>query len=88
MRDGELSVRDHGPGIEAPDLPFVFERFYRAPAARAMAGSGLGLAIVRDVAQEHGGRVRAQGAPGGGTRLSLWLPVSEPAAPAPAHANS
>src|SRR5262249_61444364 len=44
---GEVSVRDAGPGIDEADLPFVFERFYRAPAARGMPGSGLRLAVGR-----------------------------------------
>ena len=69
-----VSVRDHGPGIEEADLPFVFERFYRAPAARGMPGSGLGLAIVRHVAEAHGGSVEAANAPGGGAVLTLRLP--------------
>jgi two-component system sensor histidine kinase MprB len=69
-----VSVRDHGPGIEEADLPFVFERFYRAPAARGMPGSGLGLAIVRHVAEGHGGSVEAANAPGGGAVLTLRLP--------------
>ena len=60
VRDGELTVRDHGPGIDADDLPFVFDRFYRAPSARGMPGSGLGLAIVRQVAEAHGGTVTAE----------------------------
>ena len=69
-----VSVRDHGPGIAEADLPFVFERFYRAPAARGMPGSGLGLAIVRHVAEAHGGSVEAANAPGGGAVLILRLP--------------
>jgi len=69
--DGELSVRDHGPGIADEDLPFVFDRFYRASAARSMPGSGLGLAIVRQVAESHGGRATAEAAPGGGTIVRL-----------------
>ena len=56
LRDGELTVRDHGPGIATDDLPHVFDRFYRATAARGRAGSGLGLAIVRHVAEGHDGR--------------------------------
>ena len=76
LRDGELTVRDHGPGIAAEDLPHVFDRFYRATAARGCAGSGLGLAIVRQVAEHHGGTVRAEAAPGGGALLRLALPVS------------
>lgn len=70
-----LSVRDHGPGIAAEDLPHVFERFYRAPGARGMPGSGLGLAIVRQVAELHGGGASAAVAPGGGALLRLELPA-------------
>jgi two-component system, OmpR family, sensor histidine kinase MprB len=75
VRDGELTVRDHGAGIDPDDLPFVFDRFYRAPAARGMPGSGLGLAIVRQVAEAHGGTVTAEAADGGGTRMRLSLPA-------------
>ena len=73
VRDGEVVVRDHGPGIDADDLPFVFDRFYRAPSARGLPGSGLGLAIVRQVAEQHGGTVTAEPAEGGGTRIRLTL---------------
>jgi two-component system sensor histidine kinase MprB len=71
LRDGELVVRDHGPGFKDEDLPFVFDRFYRASEARKLPGSGLGLAIVRQVAESHGGSVRAKNAPGGGAELHL-----------------
>jgi two-component system, OmpR family, sensor histidine kinase MprB len=74
VRGGVLEVRDHGPGIAAEDLPRVFDRFYRAPAARARPGSGLGLAIVRQVAETHGGTVHATTEPDGGARLTLELP--------------
>ena len=73
MRDGRLIVRDHGPGIADEDLPHVFDRFYRARAARGLPGSGLGLAIVRQVAESHGGEVVAEQAEGGGTRMVLTL---------------
>jgi two-component system, OmpR family, sensor histidine kinase MprB len=73
VRDGEVVVRDHGPGIDEDDLPKVFDRFYRAPAARGRPGSGLGLAIVRQVAEAHGGGVVAERAEGGGTRMTLRL---------------
>jgi two-component system sensor histidine kinase MprB len=72
---GEVTVRDHGPGIAEDDLPHVFDRFYRAPAARGLPGSGLGLAIVKHVADAHGGSVVAEQAPGGGARLRLALPL-------------
>jgi len=74
VRGGEVSVRDHGPGIGSADLPFVFDRFYRADSARGMPGSGLGLAIVRQVAESHGGSVTAEAVEDGGTRVRLRLP--------------
>jgi two-component system sensor histidine kinase MprB len=74
LQDGLLQVMDQGPGIADADLPHVFERFYRSTEARTMPGSGLGLAIVRQAAENHGGRVAAARAPGGGALLGLWLP--------------
>ncbi|MFD7560322.1 sensor histidine kinase [Streptomyces sp. NPDC059533] len=62
----EVTVRDHGPGIAAEDLPYVFDRFYRAGAARALPGSGLGLAMARQIARAHGAELVAEAAPGGG----------------------
>jgi two-component system, OmpR family, sensor histidine kinase MprB len=82
VRDGQVIVRDHGPGIEADDLPYVFDRFYRAPAARKLPGSGLGLAIVKQVAEAHGGGVGAERADGGGTRMRLRLSGPNGAGPA------
>jgi two-component system, OmpR family, sensor histidine kinase MprB len=73
VRDAAVTVRDHGPGIDEEHLPFVFDRFYRAPSARGMPGSGLGLAIVRQVAESHGGTVTAERAEGGGTLIRLVL---------------
>jgi two-component system, OmpR family, sensor histidine kinase MprB len=73
VHDGTVSVRDHGPGIDEEDLPYVFDRFYRSRAARGLPGSGLGLAIVRQVAQAHGGTVVAEHAEGGGTRVVLSI---------------
>jgi two-component system sensor histidine kinase MprB len=78
---GELTVRDHGPGIPPGDLPRVFDRFYRATGARGVPGSGLGLSIVRQVAAGYGGTVQAESAAGGGTLLRFRLPALEPEAP-------
>jgi two-component system sensor histidine kinase MprB len=72
-RAGTVSVSDRGPGIPAADLPYVFDRFYRSPAARSLPGSGLGLAIVRQIAETHGGGVAAQPL-AQGVRLVLTLP--------------
>ena len=74
VRDGEVIVRDRGPGIAEEDLPFVFDRFYRAPSARGMPGSGLGLSIVQQVARAHGGLVTAEHAEEGGALMRLRLP--------------
>jgi two-component system sensor histidine kinase MprB len=73
--DGRVvTVRDHGPGIDAGDLPHVFDRFYRAPAARSMPGSGLGLAIVRQVMEAHGGTATVEQPDDGGTLFRLEFP--------------
>jgi two-component system, OmpR family, sensor histidine kinase MprB len=71
---GEVSVRDHGPGVAAADAPHVFDRFYRGAGARDRPGSGLGLAIVRQVAEGGGGTVAVEDAPGGGALFRLALP--------------
>jgi two-component system, OmpR family, sensor histidine kinase MprB len=75
---GEVVVRDHGPGIADEDEPYVFDRFYRAPTARALPGSGLGLAIVRQVAESHGGTVVVERPADGGTRMRLRLNDAPP----------
>jgi two-component system sensor histidine kinase MprB len=74
-REGVVVVHDRGPGIAEADLPHIFDRFYRSPAARGLPGSGLGLAIVAQVAKAEGGIVLAENDPAGGARLSLWLPT-------------
>jgi two-component system sensor histidine kinase MprB len=86
LRDGILTVRDHGPGFTEADLPHVFERFYRAESARGLPGSGLGLAIVRQTAEAHGGHVSAANAPDGGAVIEVGFgqtraPASPPAGP-------
>jgi two-component system, OmpR family, sensor histidine kinase MprB len=81
LHGDELTVRDHGPGISAEDLPHVFDRFYRGAEARGRPGSGLGLAIVRQVAEQHGGGVAAESPPSGGTLMRLRLPGAEAVAP-------
>jgi two-component system sensor histidine kinase MprB len=74
LASGELTVRDHGPGIPAEDLPHVFERFWRSPSARSLPGSGLGLSIVARVVEETGGEITLRTAPSGGTEALLRLP--------------
>lgn len=75
------SVSDDGPGIAAEHLPRLFDRFYRADAARESSaereGSGLGLAIAQWAAQAHGGEVRVRSEVGVGSVFELWLPGCE-----------
>jgi two-component system, OmpR family, sensor histidine kinase MprB len=79
VEDGQVSVTDHGPGIADEDLPHIFERFYRAPAAQGMPGAGLGLAIVGGVAHANDGTVAVRTGPQGST-FTLAFPPS-PGAP-------
>ncbi|MFJ8827397.1 ATP-binding protein [Streptomyces sp. NPDC102467] len=71
---GTLTVRDHGPGIPADELPYVFGRFWRSPTARALPGSGLGLSIVARTVEANGGEVALAAADGGGTVATMRLP--------------
>ena len=80
VADGTVVVRDHGPGIAEDDLPRIFDRFYRSPAARGLPGSGLGLAIVAQVVKAEGGTVTAENDEAGGARMTMRLPT----VPAPA----
>lgn len=75
---GRIAVRDHGPGIAADDLDHVFDRFFRAVAARSQPGSGLGLSIVTEVAGAHGGSTFAENHPDGGAIVGFILPVAAP----------
>ncbi|GGS70422.1 two-component sensor histidine kinase [Planobispora rosea] len=74
LRGGELTVRDHGPGVAQDELPYVFDRFWRSSSARSMPGSGLGLAIVAQAVRDAGGEVVLENAPGGGALARLRLP--------------
>ena len=72
----EVGVRDTGEGIQAGDLPHLFERFYRGEKSRSRltGGAGLGLAIARGIVEAHGGVIRAENAPGGGAIFTFTLP--------------
>ena len=71
---GRVEVSDRGPGIADEDLPYIFERFYRAAGARRMPGAGLGLAIVGSVAQANEGTVEVRTGPAGST-FTLAFPA-------------
>jgi two-component system OmpR family sensor kinase len=74
-----IEVSDNGPGVTADKLPHIFERFYRAGTGASRPGSGLGLAIVAEVAAAHGGTAEAAPASPHGLRITLTLPVDQPA---------
>jgi signal transduction histidine kinase len=69
-----LTVTDDGPGVDPVDLPFVFDRFYRAQETRDTSGAGLGLAICRALVEAQGGSIAAGEGPGGGARFTVLLP--------------
>ena len=74
----ELTVRDTGSGIAAEEMPYIFDRFYRADSSRhtETGESGLGLAIVKALVEAHGGTVWAESAPDQGTAIHIDLPIS------------
>jgi two-component system, OmpR family, sensor histidine kinase KdpD len=74
----EFCVEDNGPGIDAGDLPLIFEKFYRGKHRGGQRkGSGMGLAIIRAILIVHGGGIEASNVPGGGARFRFWVPLIE-----------
>jgi two-component system sensor histidine kinase KdpD len=71
----EISVTDSGPGIAAKDIERVFDKFYRVRRADGAGGTGLGLAICKGIVEAHGGRIMARNRTGGGTAISIRLPL-------------
>ena len=76
-RQASVSVTDTGIGIPAEHLPYVFDRFYRVDSSRSPEtdGSGLGLAICHSIAESHSGHLEIDSTFGGGTRVTLVLPI-------------
>ena len=75
----EFAISDTGPGIDADQLPFIFDRFWQAKAT-AKAGTGLGLAICKGIIQQHGGSIWAESQLGAGTTFYFTLPIAAPGA--------
>jgi two-component system sensor histidine kinase KdpD len=74
----EFCVQDDGPGIDALDLPLVFEKFYRGKRrTTAGKGSGMGLAITRAILAAHGGAIEASSVAGKGASFRFWVPLVE-----------
>jgi two-component system sensor histidine kinase KdpD len=74
----EFAVEDNGPGIDARDLPLIFEKFYRGKrSAKRRKGSGMGLAICRAILRAHGGEIEVASTPGSGARFRFWVPLIE-----------
>ncbi len=71
-----IVVRDQGIGVPADDLPHIFTRFYRSPAVVGrMTGTGIGLASVRQIVEQHGGRVAVESQEGEGSTFTVWAPL-------------
>lgn len=72
----EITVSDTGEGIQADDVPHIFERFYRGEKSRSRAtgGAGLGLAIARGIVQAHGGDIRVESETGKGAQFTFYIP--------------
>jgi two-component system sensor histidine kinase KdpD len=74
----EFCVEDNGPGIDALDLPLIFEKFYRGKRGAIVGkGSGMGLAIARAILTAHGGEIEVSSVPGKGTSFRFWVPLVE-----------
>jgi two-component system sensor histidine kinase KdpD len=73
----ELAAGDRGAGIPAADLAYVFDKFYRVQRGSTASGTGLGLSICKGIVEAHGGSIRAENRPEGGTRVVIWLPLGE-----------
>ncbi|MBW7944595.1 HAMP domain-containing histidine kinase [Patescibacteria group bacterium] len=79
----KVEVTDHGMGIDAKDLPFIFGRFYRTDKSRTQSqtqGYGLGLSIAKQIVERHHGTISANSVPQQGTTFTIQLPLKHPSA--------
>jgi two-component system, OmpR family, sensor histidine kinase BaeS len=81
LRRARLEVVDTGPGVPADEQERVFERFFRGSLGRRAGGSGIGLAVVKDLVEAHGGEVRLEVPPVGGSRFVVLIPLANPRSP-------
>src|SRR5208337_3461184 len=74
----EFRVQDEGEGIDAVDLPFIFDKFYRGKKSAGKGkGTGMGLAICRAILAAHGGEIEVESTPGHGACFRFWVPLVE-----------
>lgn len=72
-----IEVIDHGPGIDAAEQPFVFDKFFRGRQHRSSAkGTGMGLAIAKAIMEAHAGGISVSSNPGKGACFTLWVPIA------------
>jgi two-component system sensor histidine kinase KdpD len=85
----EFRVEDDGPGIDAVDLPFIFDKFYRGKKGKGK-GTGMGLAITRAILAAHGGGIEVESLPGQGACFRFWVPLveKEPSGRDPVHGEA
>ncbi len=80
-----VEVEDHGPGIAAADLPYIFDRYYRSRSDAGKQGTGLGLSIATEIVQRHNGTLSLVDREGPGTTVRLELPIIQPLGGEAAH---
>ena len=79
-----VSVRDHGVGVPADDLPRMFERFFRAATSAGIGGTGIGLNLVKRLVEMHTGTIEVKSVEGQGSVFTVHLPIDLRGAGAPA----
>lgn len=72
-----IAIQDHGIGIPAADLPYIFEQFHRASnVTRSITGTGIGLSSAHQIVEQHGGTITVESTEGQGSVFTVWLPLS------------